>query len=352
MPHRYPPEFKVVIPTDLIAQQPAVERDGSRLLVYSRSRREVIHIGFFKDVVDFVAGDVIVVNDTKVLPARVEGRRPGGGRVDLLFLVGEEGNSNRSDHVKALIKPSRRLRSDMSISLPQGIDFQLIERDPSGRWTGKLSGLEPDQAVESWLEMAGQPPLPPYIRRNPEPHDQDRYQTVYAQHPGSLAAPTAGFHFTEGLIDILKSRGSEVVEVTLDIGLGTFQPIYDPDLSLHNMHAERYNIPQESSDLINGAIDTDRPITAVGTTVVRTLESAVGEDSGVKPGRRMSELFIFPPYRFKIVDRLITNFHRPDSTLLQLVAAFIGWDGMNRTYKAALDEEFRFYSYGDSMLIV
>ncbi|MDP8229460.1 MAG: tRNA preQ1(34) S-adenosylmethionine ribosyltransferase-isomerase QueA [Candidatus Electryoneaceae bacterium] len=349
--NRIPTEFTVTIPNDMTAQYPASERDQSKLLVYDRSSAKVIHVGKFQDVTEFIAGDLIVVNDTKVVPARLGGHRPGGGKVDCLFI----------NETEAMITPSRRLRPGMTLTLPEGASFTLSGRHPDGHWLGEWrwddpSSVFPPEAgilsLRAYLEQVGRAPLPPYIRRSPEPTDRQRYQTVYAKHLGSLAAPTAGLHFTKELMKGLEDRHSRIVRLTLDVGLGTFQPIRTDDLLKHRMHTERYHIPSETSDVVNQAKLSGKSITVVGTTVVRALEAASQGGLPMQSGEGYADLFIYPPYRFKVVDRLLTNFHRPDSTLLQLMAALIGWDGVNLTYQTAMDNGFHFYSYGDAMLVI
>jgi S-adenosylmethionine:tRNA ribosyltransferase-isomerase len=344
---RIPPEFKVSVPEDSTAQYPANERDLSRLLVYSRDSAKIIHVGKFRDIVQFIASDTIVLNNTKVIPSRVKGSRPGGGIVELLFLP-----SDNSDHITALIQPSRRLREGMNLRLPEECLFELIGRNSEGGWIGKWNS-DKGESFEEYLERVGCSPLPPYIKRDPEQSDRKRYQTVYAETAGSVAAPTAGLHFTPELLVDLESKGSKITKLTLDVGLGTFQPIRSENLSEHDMHCEHYLITAETAELVNQAKTNDISVTAIGTTSVRALESA-GQDNGqLRAGEHDTNLFIHPPdYQFKIVDKLLTNFHRTDSTLLQLVAAMIGWDGLNLAYQTALDSKFKFYSYGDAMLII
>jgi len=405
--HRIPPEFKIVIPEDQIAQHLAADRAHSRLLVVDRQRGTVVHLGVFSDITDFIAGDLVVLNETRVIPARVEGCRPGGGKAEVLFLPDD--SVNKSDNslleVRALINPPRRLHPGMRLTLPGSAALTLLARSEVGGWNcvwsmdkseirNPKSEIEeinhedtknteqntvfrtphsafpvctppsppcerwgkfhtPSSATTSfphWLEHFGLPPLPPYIKRPPEPADCERYQTVYARQPGSLAAPTAGLHFTPELLAQMERRGCDIVKLTLDVGLGTFQPILADNLAEHQMANERYNIPPETAKKINQA-KSERRRTMVGTTVVRTLESAASGGE-VVAGEGVASLFIYPPYQFKIVDRLLTNFHRPDSTLLQLVAALIGWDLVSEAYRAAVDAGFRFYSYGDAMLVL
>ncbi len=412
-----PRELKVSIPEDRTAQYPADRRDNSRLLVIDRTHDSVIDAGSFRNIVEYIAGDLIVVNDTFVIPARVEGRKPGGGKVEVLFLTVDKthtystsgkvcdkestppysppaiaggeckyfpfaiaggecdkestppysppaiaGGECKVDspaiaggecvEVEALVSPGRRLRPGLVISLPRNAQFILGEKDDIGRWRGLWSCASNKKTFSSWLEDAGMPPLPPYIHRKVEPMDRKRYQTTYARIPGSLAAPTAGFHFTTELLADMKTAGCDIATLTLDVGLGTFLPIRNENLSEHKMQHERYNIPPETAQTVNSAMNSNRNITVVGTTVVRTLEDAATEGLPLKSGERTADLFIYPPYSFKVVDRLLTNFHRPDSTLIQLVAAMIGWDLVNQAYRTALDNGFRFYSYGDAMLII
>ena len=349
---RIPKEFKVRIPEDRTAQYPTDERDSSRLLVVDRRQEKVCDAGLFREIKNLIAGDLIVVNNTRVVPARVEGFRPGGGRVELLFIVKPEFSPQEKCELAALISPGRRLRPGMTLRLSANAAFLLKEKDTSGRWLGLWSCGEDKAPFWSWLENAGMMPLPPYIRRAPEDIDTVRYQTSYASNDGSLAAPTAGLHFTQDLIAELEKAGCEFAGLTLDVGLGTFLPIRSDDLSSHEMHEERYEIPELTVNKISRARESGRRITVVGTTVVRALEDGVKGGLPLTPGERTANLFIYPPYRFKLIDRLLTNFHRPDSTLLQLVAAFIGWDLLNEAYQTALDLDFRFYSYGDAMLIV
>lgn len=391
-----PPEFKVRIPPELTAYYPSTERDLSRLLVVNRSRNEILHIGYFRDLSQFLSNSLLVLNDSRVIPARVEGRRPGGGKVEVLFLVDDikhypatyveahqgstsETLSSSLDRwpipgsavlIKVLIKPSRRLKPGMRLSLIGGAELILREKDPEQGWWGtwirprqvqkgaqsdpeKLSeGTEGFEHLESYLQEYGTVPLPPYIKRSPEPSDRVRYQTIYARQGRSLAAPTAGLHFTPQLLEQLKAQGCEVVSLNLNISLGTFAPIRTRDLSQHTLHQEEYHLPASTADAVNRAKREGRAVVAVGTTVVRALEDAALYTWPLQERRASTQLFIYPPYPFRVVDRLITNFHRPDSSLLQLVAAFAGWELINLAYQKAVEERFRFFSYGDAMLIL
>lgn len=344
-----PPEFEVHIPRERVAQRPAERRDRSRLLVWSRAAGRVVHLGRFADLPEFFeAGELMVLNDAKVSPVRVEGFRPGGGVAELLFLNPTE--TVGPVRAGVLAKPSRRLKAGLNLRLPGGATFTLAARRNPG-WEGVWQG--PDGlTLDQYLERFGTVPLPPYVRRPPEAEDRRRYQTVYARVPGALAAPTAGLHFTDDLLGRLRQRRVQTEWVTLKVGFGTFKPITDGNLQSHVMEPETYHIPERTALAVQAALTERRPVTAVGTTVVRTLESAVGPDGTVKSGRGVTALFIKPPHRFRAVGKLVTNFHRPDSTLLQLVAAFIGWEGVNRAYQTAVDEGFRFFSYGDAMLVV
>ena len=352
--NRIPPELTVEIPPERIAQYPADKRDSSRLLVYDRAACDIAHIGTFRDIIDFISGDLFVINDTRVLPVRVEGHKLGGGKVELLFII--QPPFDKTDdtviEIDSLIYPSRRLRTGLEITLPDGATYELISKSRGGRWRGRWKTDNAGDTLFDWLDRAGTAPLPPYIRRPPEVIDRKRYQTTYARTPGSLAAPTAGLHFTPDLMSELEQQGCKFVQITLDVGIGTFQPIRENELSHHKMHRERYSIDPGSADAIESAVSKGRRITAVGTTVVRSLESAAIKGVPLQSGEGFADLFIYPPYEFKVVDRLLTNFHRPDSTLIQLLAATIGWRGVNLAYQAAMDQGFRFYSYGDAMLVL
>ncbi len=349
--NKTPSEFKVIVPNDRIAVYPSEVRDEAKLMVVDKQQSEIVHIGKFRDIKDFISGDLLVLNDTKVIPARVYGTKPSSGNVELLFLAGETEKISGSVIVSALIKPSRRLRKGLQISLPGSSAFTLVQRRVEGGWSGKWTNSD-DLEFYDWLAKNGSPPLPPYIKRKADQSDFTRYQTVYAENSGSLAAPTAGLHFTSELLSEMKTAGTETAKLTLNVGLGTFIPIRTGILSEHEMESESYHIPETTAVKINQALESNRNITVVGTTCVRTLEDAALKNLPLRSGTNAANLFIYPSYDFKIVNRLITNFHRPDSTLLQLVAALAGWKLINKSYQAALDEGFRFYSYGDAMFII
>jgi len=354
-----PPQFHVSIPDDRVALYPPEKRGESKLLVVDCAGQSVIHVGHFRDITNYVSNDLIVLNETKVLPARVFGNRATGGGVELLFLVtslqpladSESPDQVKQARVAALLSTSRRPQPGLVIQLPDNATFQVVDRSEHGGWEGiwtTTSGKD----FEEWLTGVGVPPLPPYIKRPVEVADHERYQTVYAHTPGSIAAPTAGLHFTPEMLKQLKNAGAEIARLTLNVGWGTFEPIKTTDLNQHVMHSESYDIPTNTAKLINSAKNEHRKILAVGTTSIRALEAAAKISMPIQGGAGDATLFIYPPYQFKIVDKVLTNFHRPDSTLLQLIAALTGWELLNEVYQRALDEDFHFFSYGDAMLIV
>lgn len=347
---RIPLEITFEIPDNRIALYPAERRDDSQLLVYSRERKSVIHSGLFPDVAFFLNDSLLVRNNTQVMPVSVPGTKAGGGKVHLLFIP-TDFNLDSGSIISALINPGRRLKPGQIIHLPSKGTYRLIEKSDDGKWNG-IWDCEEGSKFTHWLKVAGNSPLPPYIRREPEHSDLARYQTIYAKKPGSLAAPTAGLHFTETVLNRLEEKGCQVLDITLNVGLGTFIPIRSDDISNHLMHSETYEILKDSAEIIMASKTIGTPITAIGTTVVRALEDSARKAYPLKGGIDSANIFIHPPFEFIIIDKLLTNFHRPDSTLIQLMAAFIGWDGVNCCYETALDSGFRFFSYGDSMLVI
>ncbi|MBM3329518.1 MAG: tRNA preQ1(34) S-adenosylmethionine ribosyltransferase-isomerase QueA [Calditrichaeota bacterium] len=346
----HPPEFNVFLPPDRIALHPAPVRDQARLLVLDRNLRKVVHIGIVRDLPQFLKGDLVVLNDTRVIPARVQGHKTTGGRVGVLFLAGTYDPATGS--VEVLVDHIRRsIPAGTTILLPEDATLRLVRRRDETGWHGVWESAG-GRSLLDYLDRNGAPPLPPYIKRPAEDDDRERYQTVYADRETSLAAPTAGLHLTSELLALLSAGGCQIERITLDVGLGTFAPIRSSDLSSHWMQVETYQISDPAAKAISDARTESRRVTAVGTTSVRALEDAASKHSPILPGRGAAGLFIFPPYTFRVVDRLFTNFHRPDSTLLQLVAAFAGWDLINLAYSTAMDEGFRFYSYGDAMLLL
>ena len=337
-------DFDYVLPPSLIAQDPLPDRGGSRLLVLDRAGGAVRH-GRFVDVVDLVAPeDVLVINVSRVIPARLHGKRETGNVAELL-LVRElpDGTWLAMGHPGGKLKPGRRVTfgPDSSAEIVEALGGGLRRV----RFVGPLD-------APATLAQYGEVPLPPYIRRAPRPEDRERYQTVYAAHDGSVAAPTAGLHFTRDLLDRLRARGVALAEVDLHVGPGTFKPVETDDLARHAMHAEPYRVSDAAAALINQRRDAGGRVWAVGTTVVRTLETLAGPGGRISPGAGETRLFIHPPYTFRAVDRLLTNFHLPRSTLLMLVCAFGGYDNVMRAYGEAIEQRYRFYSYGDAMAIV
>ncbi|HVN35944.1 MAG TPA: tRNA preQ1(34) S-adenosylmethionine ribosyltransferase-isomerase QueA [Casimicrobiaceae bacterium] len=342
MPHRSftLSDFDYALPQDLIAQAPAAARTGSRLLHVAGSALADLR---FADLAQLVArGDLMVFNDTRVVKARVHALRPTGGRVELL-LERPLGASEAIFQLRASHPP----RAGGVLLLPGGTRATVVERD--GRFFHlRFDGTE---SVLAFLDEHGTVPLPPYIAHAASDTDAERYQTVYARHPGAAAAPTAGLHFDSGLLGTLEAAGVEFAYVTLHVGAGTFQPVDREDLSRHTMHAERYRIPGETAAAIARARARRARIVAVGTTSLRALESAVDEDGRVAATEAETRLFVTPGYRFRAVDRLITNFHLPKSTLLMLVSAFAGYENIRAAYAHAIAGRYRFYSYGDAMLL-
>ncbi|HEV7373289.1 MAG TPA: tRNA preQ1(34) S-adenosylmethionine ribosyltransferase-isomerase QueA [Pyrinomonadaceae bacterium] len=341
-------DFDYELPEDLIAQHPLGERDAGRMLVLDRAER-AWRDSRFAELPSYVReGDVVVLNNTRVFPARLVGRRePSGGRVEL-FLVRE-----RAPLVwETLARPARRLQQDARVSFGNGrLRAQVVELLEDGR---RLVRFECDDSFEDAIEELGQTPLPPYIKRVGESLDEDRerYQTVYARERGAIAAPTAGLHFTPRVINELKARGASLIEITLHVGYGTFEPVRAEDLSEHSVAPEQYEISAAVAEAVNEAQARGNRIIAIGTTSTRALESAVDEEGRVRAGTRMAQLTIIPGYRFRVVDALLTNFHLPRSSLLVLVAAFAGRELILDAYAHAVKARYRFYSYGDCMLII
>ncbi len=342
-------ELDYALPKELIAQQPTPRRTGSRLLLLPRTAGKLEH-RHFADIVDYLCpGDCLVLNESKVIPARFFTRRGTGGQIEGLFL--------QLDHLgnwQVLLKNASRLNLEETITLCQheypadGPALKVIAKQGQGQWL-----LEP-QFQEDYLAVLhqfGSPPLPPYIRRTPEQTDRQRYHTVYAKTPGSVAAPTAGLHFTEQLLQNLQNHGINIARLTLHVGLGTFQPITAEDLNAHTMHAERYHLDHANAAAINAALERGSRVIAVGTTCVRALES-LAVSGRVHAAQGSTKLFITAPYRFEIVKALITNFHLPRTTLLALVCAFGGTERVLAAYREAIALRYRFYSYGDAMLML
>ena len=384
-------DYEYELPPGRIARYPTERRDQSRLLVVPRSREPFEH-RVFSDMVDLLnPGDVLVVNESRVAPARLLGRKPTGASSEILLLrpwadgdetgseVGHDAALSASTAVpedrgvksglaggaardeatlwEALVRPGGKLKPGRVVNIALGFSVEILDSAPGG---GRVVRLVVEGSVREALEKHGHMPLPPYLERDDEPLDRERYQTVYARVPGSVAAPTAGLHFTRELMDKIDAEGVERVAVTLDVGVGTFRPVETDDPADHDMHTERYFVSAEAAGAINAARSEGRRIWAVGTTVVRTLESAAcgsaargsaAREGVVGEGGGVTDLFVRPPFRFQVVDGLITNFHLPRSTLLMLVAAFGGYERTMGAYQEAIREGYRFYSYGDAMMV-
>jgi S-adenosylmethionine:tRNA ribosyltransferase-isomerase len=333
-------DFDYSLPESSISQTPAEPRDSSRLLVLHRDTGELEHC-IFRDVADYLrAGDLLVLNQTRVIPARIFARKETGGRVELLLL-------RRHDELtwEALVG-GKGLRVDMILRVEDGPRVQIVEILEGSERLIKFS-----EPIETYFSKVGNVPLPPYIHEKLD--DPERYQTVYAREPGSAAAPTAGLHFTPRLLEELQVKGVKIAYVTLHVGLDTFAPVTEDDPETHKIHSEWCELSQETAEAINETRERGGKVIAVGTTSVRTLESAagVGRDA-IPPYVGPTSLFILPGYEFKVVDAMITNFHLPKSTLLMLVSAFAGREKILETYETAIKEGYRFYSFGDAMLIV
>lgn len=334
------------LPQEQIAQTPIEPRDHSRLLVFDRNTVKLSLDKHFYDIVDFLkSGDVLVINNTRVLPARLYGYKSStGAKIEILL-------QKRIDlhNWEVIAKPTKRLSIGTEIVFNENIKCFVTEKGDYGACKIKFEYVDTKSFEEHLLEI-GTMPLPPYIKEKLK--NQERYQTVYSKVEGSSAAPTAGLHFTPELIEKIKQKGVEICEVLLHVGLGTFRPVKEDNILNHEMHSEYFEITQNIADRINKAKQEGRRIIAVGTTSVRVLESGVDENGLLKAQKRETKIFIYPPYKFKIVDGLITNFHLPESTLIMLVSAFIGdIDKTLEIYKAAVDNKFRFFSFGDAMFI-
>jgi len=337
-------DYDYELPPDRIAKYPAERRDASRLLVV---RGNALEHRRFADVVELLrAGDVLVVNESKVIPARLLGRKPTGAPSEVFLLRPADGGD---PYVwEALVRPGSKLKPGRTVVVADDLRVEILDSAPG---SGRRVRLVTDAPVEATLERHGHMPLPPYIDREDEPLDRQRYQTVYAVAPGSVAAPTAGLHFTPEVLSALEARGVVRAPLTLHVGVGTFRPV-EGDPAAHEMHSEWFTIPVGTAEAIERARASGGRVWAVGTTTVRTLESVAARHGGVRPGPGTTDLFIRPPYRFRVVDCLITNFHLPRSTLLMLVAAFAGYAPTLAAYRAAVAERYRFYSYGDAMAVV
>lgn len=337
-------DFNFYLPEELIAQDPLEDRSSSRLLVLDKETGDLEH-KVFKDIIDYLReGDCLVINNTKVIPARLIGEREGSGaKVELLLLKRQE-----NDVWETLVKPGKKAKTGDRISFGGGLLVgEIIKVVDEGN---RLVKFYYEGIFEEILDKLGQMPLPPYITHQLK--DKNRYQTVYAKYEGSAAAPTAGLHFTKELLEQIAAKGITIANVTLHVGLGTFRPVKVENILEHHMHSEFYHIEEEEAKKINNTKMNGGRIICVGTTSCRTVESAAGEDGMVKPGSGNTEIFIYPGYKFKVLDALITNFHLPESTLIMLVSALAGREHVLHAYDVAVKERYRFFSFGDAMLIV
>ena len=338
-------DFDFFLPPGLIAQYPSERRDSSRLMTLERGCGAVSETSFREIAGLFRKGDLLVINDTKVIPARLIGYKESGGRVEV-FLVRRLAAAGEVWH--CLVKASKPPQPGTKFLLPEGLEARVEEKEKGGVWVISFS---PSEDFDERLERGGNVPLPPYIRRPVENGDRERYQTVFARVKGAVAAHTAGLHMTPELLEAIRGRGVEIVPLTLHVGLGTFMPVRVENLSQHRMHREQYFVPELTASTVNAGKSAGRRIVALGTTSARALEHAASDEGMLRPGYGEADIFISPGYRFKMVDALITNFHLPKSTLLMLVAAFAGKDFLLGAYAEAVRRGFRFYSYGDAMFI-
>ncbi len=333
-------DFDFELPPELIASRPTRERSASRLLHVAAAGRDDLAFTMLPGLLD--AGDLLVFNDTRVINSRLYGNKPTGGRVELMLerIVAP-------DEAWMQLRASHLPRKGGRVDLPGGATATVIERDT------RFFRLRFDASMplEDYLERHGEVPLPPYIARRPDAEDRARYQTVYARDPGAVAAPTAGLHFDQALLAHLQAHGVALAYLTLHVGAGTFQPVATEDLAQHRMHRERFSIPLATATAIARTRAAGRAVVAVGTTSLRALESVAAPDGSVEACNAETALFITPGYRFRVVDRLLTNFHLPRSTLLMLVSAFAGYDRIRAAYAHAIRERYRFFSYGDAMLL-
>lgn len=337
-------DYDFALPESLIAQEPVARRDGSRLLVIRRQSGTIEHRPF-RDIVDIIpGGDALVVNTTKVIRARLLGTRPSGAPAEVLLLKA------MGDEVwEAMVQPGAKLQTGKMVTIADDFRIQMLDVTERGTKFVRLhSALPAHEAIERY----GHIPLPPYMTRSDTSDDTQRYQTVYAEQAGSVAAPTAGLHFTDEVLDALATKGVTRADVLLHVGAGTFRPISVDDPTEHVMHEEWFQVPAATAASLRTVKATGGAVWAVGTTSMRTLESATQADGTLDACEGTTDIFIYPPYQFRMVDHLLTNFHLPKSTLVMLVAAFAGYELTMRAYQEAIAEQYRFYSYGDAMLIV
>lgn len=344
-------EFKFDLPPGLLALYPTENRDESRLMVVHKDTGEIEH-KVFKDLIDYFGeGDSVILNDTKVFPARLYGNKEKTGAKIEVFLLRE---LNKELHLwDVLVDPARKIRVGNKLYFGEGdLVAEVIDNTTSRGRTIRFLFDGTDEEFYKSIDELGETPLPKEIARKTEPEDRERFQTIYADKVGAVAAPTAGIHFTRQMLKRLELQGVDTKAITLHLGLGTFRPVDVEDLTKHKMDSENYIVPEDTANLVNEVLDNKKKVCAIGTTVLRALESSVSANGRLKPNEGWTDKFIFPPYEFKIVKSLVTNFHLPESTLLMNAAAFGGFDLIMEAYQVAIKEKYRFFSYGDAMLII
>ena len=336
-------DFYFDLPEELIAQVPILDRSSSKLMVLDKETGNIEH-KIFKNVIDYLnPGDCLVLNDTRVIPARLIGEKVDtGGKIEFLLL-----KRHKDDTWESLVKPGKRAKIGTKFSFGEGkLIGEVVGMGPEG---SRIIKFHYEGIFEEVLDELGNMPLPPYITERLE--ERERYQTVYSKHNGSAAAPTAGLHFTEELLQQIKDKGVDIAFVTLHVGLGTFRPVKVDDVLAHEMHSEYYVVTKEAADKINKAKENGNNVICVGTTSSRTVESVATDDNRVQEGSGWTSIFVYPGYKFKVVDKLITNFHLPESTVIMLVSALAGQENVLNAYKIAVEEKYRFFSFGDAMII-
>jgi len=345
-------QFKFNLPDSLIAHTPASTRDESRLMVLHRESGKIEH-KIFKDILDYFEDkDVMILNNTKVFPARMYGNKEKTGATIEVFLLRELNKELRLWDV--LVDPARKIRVGNKLYFGDDdlLIAEVVDNTTSRGRTIRFLFDGTDEEFRRNVEILGETPLPKYIKRKATPEDKERYQTIFAKHEGAVAAPTAGLHFSRELMKRLELKGVEFAEVTLHVGLGTFRPVEVEDLTKHKMDSEQFIIEEKQANIVNRGIELKKKICAVGTTSMRAIESAVSANKTLKPANDWTSKFIFPPYDFSIANTMVTNFHMPESTLLMMVCAFGGYENVMNAYEVAVKEKYRFYSYGDAMLII
>jgi S-adenosylmethionine:tRNA ribosyltransferase-isomerase len=344
-------EFRFDLPTQLIAQYPSENRDEARMMVVNRKDKTITH-KVFKDIIDyFEDGDVIIINDTEVFPARLYGNKEKTGAKIEVFLLRE---LNPGAHLwDVLVDPARKIRVGNKLYFGNGeLVAEVIDNTTSRGRTIRFLFDGSSADFHKVIDELGETPLPKYIRRKVETEDRERYQTIFAKHRGAVAAPTGGLHFTRQIVKRLEIKGVYVTPITLHVGLGTFRPVDVEDLTKHKMDSENFVVPLSTADKVNLSLDNNKKVCAVGTTSLRAIESSVSAINRLKPNQGWTDKFIFPPYDFKIANSLLTNFHMPESTLLMMACAFGGYDFIMEAYQEAIQEKYSFLSYGDAMLIL